>query len=211
MDMRTDLISKVGGHQFRKRRHILEGVALTVTAVAVWFNDSYIEKTPWEGYISLRKHIFRHLFYRSEANCYVQLRFTKQAFHKFVKILREKGGLSDTTHVTVEESLPMFLHVIAHNLKFRVIKVIYIRSTETISRHFSMLLNGILRLADDYIKVPDSTTDVGTEDKWRWFKVSNISSNLVGYVEKLGRTILLACKWSLFNAFVLILRTVMEL
>lgn len=72
--------------------------------------------------------------------------------------------------MTVEESLSMFLHVIAHNLKFRVIKVIYIRSTETISRHFSMLLNGILRLADDYIKVPDSTTDVGTEDKWRWFK-----------------------------------------
>lgn len=51
--------------------------------------------------------------------------------------------------MTVEELLAMFLHVLAHNLKFHVIKGIYIQSTKTISRHFFMTLNGILRLADD--------------------------------------------------------------
>lgn len=33
--------------------------AVTVTAVAVWFSDSYIEKVPWEHYVLLRKHINR--------------------------------------------------------------------------------------------------------------------------------------------------------
>lgn len=51
-------------------------------------------------------------------------------FTNIVKILREKGGLNDTVHVTIEESLAMFLYVFAHNLKFRIIEGIYIRSTE---------------------------------------------------------------------------------
>lgn len=38
--------------------------------------------------------------------------------------------------MTVEESLAMFLYVIAHNLKFHVIKGIYIQLIETISKHF---------------------------------------------------------------------------
>lgn len=35
-------------------------------------------------------------------------------------------------HVIVEESLTIFLHVLAHHLKFRVIKCMYIRPIETI-------------------------------------------------------------------------------
>lgn len=42
-----------------------------------------------------------------------------------------------------------------------------------------MVLNGILRLADDYIKIPGPTKEVGTYDKWKWFEVSNISFYLV--------------------------------
>lgn len=94
----------------------------------------------------LREHICCGLCYGSEANCYDQLRFTKHSFHKFGKILQETGGLKDTVHVTLEKSFAMFLHVLVHNLKFHVIKGIYIRSTETISRHSAMVLNGILRL-----------------------------------------------------------------
>lgn len=92
MDMRTDLISKVGGHQFRKRRHILEGVTLTVTAVVVWFNDSYIEKTPWEGYISLRKHIFRHLFYRSELIFMFNSDSPSKHFTNLLKFYERRAG-----------------------------------------------------------------------------------------------------------------------
>lgn len=81
----------------------------------------------------------------------------------------------------------MFLHVITHNLKFRVIRGIYIRSTETISRHFSTVLNGILSLAGDYIKIPESTNEIGADDKWKWFRVSNIIFIYFFHVSTIGR------------------------
>lgn len=84
------------------------------------------------------------------------------------------GGLRDTNHVTVEQSLAMFLYVIAYNLKSRVIRGIYIRSTETISMHFSIVLNRIVSLAGDYIKIPELTKEIGADDKWKWFTVSNM-------------------------------------
>lgn len=58
MDMRTDLMPMVCGHHSRKKkRRILEGVAVRVAAVAVWFNNSYIEMSPREDYVLLREHI----------------------------------------------------------------------------------------------------------------------------------------------------------
>lgn len=37
-----------------------------------------------------------------------------------------------------------------------------------------MVLNEILSLAGDYIKIPESTNEIGANDKWKWFTVSNI-------------------------------------
>lgn len=73
--------------------------------------------------------------------------------------------------MTVEEAVVMFLHVLAHNMKFRIIKGVYIRSTETISRHFGMVLNAVLKLTNEYIKAPDTTLEM-EDDKWKCFKVS---------------------------------------
>lgn len=58
-------------HQARKRKRlIIEGVALTDTAVAMWFNESCIEKAPGEDYELLRQQIYRSMCYGSKANCY---------------------------------------------------------------------------------------------------------------------------------------------
>lgn len=69
MDLRTNSITTVGDDHPIKRRRIMEGVALTVTAVAVWFSDSYVDKVPSEDHVLLRRHIYCRLFYGSEANC----------------------------------------------------------------------------------------------------------------------------------------------
>ncbi|XP_047331046.1 uncharacterized protein LOC124934557 [Impatiens glandulifera] len=53
----------------------------------------------------------------------------------FCELLREKG-LQDNSNVTVEESIAMFLLVLGHGVKLRVLGGIYIRSLETISRRF---------------------------------------------------------------------------
>lgn len=127
----------VGDHQARKRKAlILEGVAITVIAVAMLFNESCIDKASGEDYVLLTQHICRRLYQGSEVNCYDQLGLMKHFFQKFVHILCEKGRLHNTVYVAIKESLTMFLHVFIHNIQFRGIKGMYIWSTETISRHF---------------------------------------------------------------------------
>lgn len=87
MDMRTHSVPTVSDDHATKKRRVLKGIDVPVIAVAVWFSDSYVDKAPSEDAYMLRKHIYRRLFYGSEANCYDQLRFTKHVFHKFVNIL----------------------------------------------------------------------------------------------------------------------------
>lgn len=42
MDVRTELMSIDGDHRSREtKRRILEGIAITITTVTVWFNESY--------------------------------------------------------------------------------------------------------------------------------------------------------------------------
>lgn len=65
------LDSVAGNHHDRKRKRlVLEGVAITVTVIVMCFIDSFIEKAPREDYALLRQHIYWGLYYRSEANYY---------------------------------------------------------------------------------------------------------------------------------------------
>ena len=59
-----------------------------------------------------------HLYNGSEQTCIEQLRLTKQGFLNLCNILYERRGLRDTKHVSVKEVVAMFLHILAHNLKF---------------------------------------------------------------------------------------------
>lgn len=45
-------------HSRERKRRTLEGVTVTVTAIAVWFSDSNIEKAPCGDYVLLREHIY---------------------------------------------------------------------------------------------------------------------------------------------------------
>lgn len=73
-------------------------------------------------------------------------------------IFYEKARTSDMKHVKLEESLAMFLHPLARNLKFWVIKSIYIWSTERIIRHILLVLNGILKLNGELHRSPNTNS-----------------------------------------------------
>jgi hypothetical protein len=61
-------------------------------------------------------------------------------------MLREKCGLNDSTLVTVEESVAMFLQVVGYGIKMRVLGGTYQRSIEIISRNLFTVLLAILSL-----------------------------------------------------------------
>ena len=80
-----------------------------------------------------------------------------------------KCGLKDSVYVTIEEKVAMFLLVVGHGIKMRVLRGTYKRSLETISRHFSNVLTAILSLTGEFIKLPDPSIEPLDDYKWKWF------------------------------------------
>jgi len=64
--------------------------------------------------------------------------------------------VTDSIHATVEEQVPMFLHVVGHNERFRVVDLTFRRSIKTINRFFHRVLYALGELRNELI-VPPST------------------------------------------------------
>ncbi|TYK10672.1 retrotransposon protein [Cucumis melo var. makuwa] len=64
----------------------------------------------------------------------------------------------------------MFLHVLAHDVKNRVIQREFVRSGETVSRHFNIVLLVVLRLYEELIKRPVPVTSNCNDQRWKYFE-----------------------------------------
>jgi hypothetical protein len=71
----------------------------------------------------------------------IQILWMRRApFSALVRTFRERGLLVDSIHTSVEEQVAMFLHIVGHNQRFRVIHNTFRRSMKTISRHLLLVL-----------------------------------------------------------------------
>ncbi|KAF7812456.1 protein ANTAGONIST OF LIKE HETEROCHROMATIN PROTEIN 1-like [Senna tora] len=70
----------------------------------------------------------------------------------------------------IEEMIAIFLHIIAHDVKNRVVKRQVARSGETISRQFHSVLNVVLRPQSILLRKPTPVLEGSTDIKWKWFK-----------------------------------------
>jgi hypothetical protein len=68
------------------------------------------------------------------------LRIRKAPFFQLVNLFRERNLLEDNINSSVEEHVVMFLHIVGHNQRFRVIQHTFRRSLETVSRYFAQVL-----------------------------------------------------------------------
>ncbi|KAL3838799.1 hypothetical protein ACJIZ3_023390 [Penstemon smallii] len=132
-------------------------------------NDSSLEESDYE-----RHSIITRLTKKKEEDCREQLRMGKNAFANLVYILKGRGLLRDTARSSVEEQVAKFLYIIGHNLKYRIIKFKFRRSSETISRHFRQVLRAIISLEDLFLKQPNGDecpTQIKDNQKfWPYFK-----------------------------------------
>jgi hypothetical protein len=71
--------------------------------------------------------------------------------------------------VSAEEKLAIFLLIVAHEVKMRIIHSTYGWSLEPISRHFNEILQGILSLSHEFIKLPNPDVVQPEDPKWKWF------------------------------------------
>jgi hypothetical protein len=69
-----------------------------------------------------RKGDIRRLIYESDEICYDHFRIDKNAFSKLCNMLEARGGLKATKHMLIDEQVAMFLYILAHHIKNRIIK-----------------------------------------------------------------------------------------
>ncbi|TYK07333.1 putative nuclease HARBI1 [Cucumis melo var. makuwa] len=57
----------------------------------------------------------------------------------------------------------------SHDVKNRVARRHFAKSGETVSRHFNVVLNAVLRLHEILLKQPNPVTHSCSHEKWQWF------------------------------------------
>ena len=71
----------------------------------------------------------------------------------------------------------MFLHVVGHNHRFRVIHNMFRRSMETISRYFKQVLYAIGELRGEMIVSPSGQTPTKIRTSPRWYPYFKVSTD----------------------------------
>lgn len=66
----------------------------------------------------------------------------RAVFHKSYDMLRAIDGLLSTRHMVVQELVTIFLHILVHHVKNRMIRRQFVGSNKPISVHFSNVLLG---------------------------------------------------------------------
>ena len=79
----------------------------------------------------------------NDIECVNMLRMRRAPFFSLCNLLRDRKLVSDNINSCVEEQVAMFLHIVGHNQRFRVVKNNWRRSIETVHRHFKDVLCAI--------------------------------------------------------------------
>ncbi|KAL5549131.1 hypothetical protein UlMin_004362 [Ulmus minor] len=114
--------------------------------------------------------IVHRLVHESDATSLDNLRMTRHAFTKLCTMLQTIGGLRGSKYVCIDEQVAMFLHILAHHVKNRVIKFQFLRSGQTVSRYFHNVLHSIICLHRELLKRPEPIHANSIDERWKWFK-----------------------------------------
>jgi hypothetical protein len=84
------------------------------------------------------------------------LRMQLKPFKVLCAMMRKNGLLFDSRHISVEEALAMFLHIVGRGTCFRDVEERYQHSGATVYRYFRAVVGALLALVPTYIKLPSS-------------------------------------------------------
>ena len=78
----------------------------------------------------------KYIYESNDVHCVNLLRMKREPFFQLCDLFRSRELVTNSIHASVEEQLVMFLHVVGHNERFRVVDLTFRRSAETISSFF---------------------------------------------------------------------------
>ncbi|KAL8536385.1 hypothetical protein ACS0TY_011849 [Phlomoides rotata] len=107
----------------------------------------------------------------SDVDCFNNLRMNRDTFNSFCYLLRHSGGLVDGRYVFVGEQVTIFLNVLSHHSKVRVVKFCFKRSSHTVHQHFHNILRTVLNLHGILLETLTPVDDECTHPRWKHFKL----------------------------------------
>ena len=114
--------------------------------------------------------------------CISMLRMSRGPFFTLCNLFRQSGLVLDSINVFVEEQVAMFLHVVGHNQRIRVVHQSFRRSIETVSRHFHQVLFAVGELRAGLIKPPYGATHPKILGSHRWNPFFKVTIVYLGYI-----------------------------
>uniref|UniRef100_A0A9I9EHM4 DUF8040 domain-containing protein n=1 Tax=Cucumis melo TaxID=3656 RepID=A0A9I9EHM4_CUCME len=145
-----------------------------------------ITHIPYETRHRIRQLAYFRMIHGSDLVCRQSTRMDRRCFAILCHLLRTIAGLTSTEVVDVEEMVAMFLHILAHDVKNRVIQREFMRSGETISRHFNMVLLAVIRLHEELLKKPQPVPNECTDQRWNMTSSSRLPKHTWTKEEEAG-------------------------
>jgi hypothetical protein len=115
-----------------------------------------------------RMRTLRMIYQCNATECISMIRMRRAPFFELVKTFRERSLVTDREGVSVEEQVAMFLHIVGHNQRFRVIHQSFRRSIQTVHKHFHQVLYAVGELRNELIKPPSTSTHPKILGSPRW-------------------------------------------
>jgi len=91
----------------------------------------------------------QELLHGTSTQCHEMMRLSRDAYVLLCNHFKQRNWLRGSKSITIEEKLVMFLIVIGHNERFRMVKRRFQHSTETIHRCFHEVLNAMMNFATE--------------------------------------------------------------
>ena len=95
-----------------------------LTTIIILRYCSIRKKSGWNSYHRhlVKELTLRRMVFNGDLECLENTRMDRHSFHRLCDMLKTTGRLSATRNMNVEEMVAMFLHIVAHDVKNRVIK-----------------------------------------------------------------------------------------
>uniref|UniRef100_A0A803N8W4 Transposase n=1 Tax=Chenopodium quinoa TaxID=63459 RepID=A0A803N8W4_CHEQI len=128
-----------------------------------------IIRQPYVNRDSLREANINSILHCGDTHCLGQIRMRPAPFYSLCNILVERGLLRESVRMSVKEQVIIFLHLLGHNVRFRVIGGRFFRSTWTVHYYFHIVLQAILRLYPEVVKPPTTSIQPEIQNNPRFF------------------------------------------
>ncbi|XP_035833446.1 uncharacterized protein LOC110873414 isoform X2 [Helianthus annuus] len=112
----------------------------------------------------------QELLHGTSTQCHEMMRLSRDAFILLCNHFKQKNWVQSSRSISLEEKLAMFLMVIGHNERFRMVKRRFQHSTETIHRCFHEVLKAMMNFAREVIVPTSSNVSANNSERHRRLK-----------------------------------------